>query len=331
MTESNAEQGYLLLLKKMLSGDKLALARLITLVENDSGFVPEIMENIFSRIGRCYSIGVTGPPGAGKSTLVDMLIERLRDRQHRVGIIAIDPSSPFSGGAVLGDRIRMQRHALDDGVFIRSFGTRGTHGGLSRATGDVMRLFDAFGMEDVIIETVGVGQTELDIMNIADTTLVVLTPESGDTVQTMKAGLMEIADVFVVNKSDRDGADQMAMELKAMVAMNESHEQGWKIPVIMCQANKEKGIQALEEAIDHHKVFLQDLPDHEEKRGRVLRQQFLEILTYRFLKALEKMGEEDERFRAYLTKVEQAGANPYRIARDFFEDGEFAKKIFENP
>jgi len=329
LTQQVPDTGYLRLLEKMLKGDKLSLARLITLVENDSLFVPEIMEHVFPRTGRCYSIGVTGPPGAGKSTLVDKLISRLREKERRVGIIAIDPSSPFSGGAVLGDRIRMQQHALDDGVFIRSFGTRGTHGGLSRATGDVIRLFDAFGMDDVIIETVGVGQTELDIMNIADSTLVVLTPESGDTVQTMKAGLMEIADVFIVNKADRDGADQMLMELKTMVAMNES-ESGWAAPVLLCQANKEKGIVALEEVLLEHKTFLETSEDRSQKREKMLCQQFLDILSHRFLKTLEVMGQEDARFRDYLSQVEKQRVNPYRLAKEFFEDVELAQRIFRN-
>jgi LAO/AO transport system kinase len=315
-------------LKRMFLGEKLALAKLVTLVENGSRHVPEIMEKAFPLTGRCLSLGVTGPPGAGKSTLVDQLIARMRRQDLTVGVIAIDPSSPFSGGAVLGDRIRMQRHALDEGVFIRSFSTRGSHGGLSRATGDVLRLFDAFGMDVVIIETVGVGQTELDVMNIADTTLVVLVPESGDTVQTMKAGLMEIADLFIVNKADRDGAQRMEMQLQSMVEMSNVAETGWKIPVLQCQALRDKGIDAVETAISEHKVYREASPDQGLRKRKTRRMQFLDILYYRFQKSLELMEKEDHGFQRRIEQVQEESSNPYQAANQLFGDQEFLKRLF---
>ena len=313
----------------MLSGDKLALAKCITFVENDLPFVPEIMETIYPKTGKCYSCGVTGPPGSGKSTLVDKLIARIRAQGLTVGIIAIDPSSPFSGGAVLGDRIRMQRHALDEGVFIRSLGTRGTHGGLSRATGDVLRLFDVFGMDVVIIETVGVGQTELDIVDIADSTLVVLVPEAGDTIQTMKAGLMEIADIFVVNKADREGADKILIELKSMVELNEINAKGWKVPVLLCQASYDKGVDELYDMIGQHHSYLDNQSKLSRKKRRMRRQELIEILTHRFMKTMEMLEQEDESFRAYLKEAENDKANPYKIAKHIFQDGQLGKKIFD--
>ncbi len=312
----------------MLAGEKLALAKLVTSVENDAPFVPEIMEEIYPRTGRCSSFGVTGPPGAGKSTLVDKLIARLRAQDKMVGVIAVDPSSPFSGGAVLGDRIRMQRHALDEGVFIRSLGTRGTGGGLSRATGEVLRLFDAFGMDVVIIETVGVGQTELDIVDIADTTLVVLVPESGDTVQTMKAGLMEIADVFIVNKADREGADKMASDLKGMVELNDSRETDWKVPVLLSQANQDQGVDEIYQELNNHGEYLATHTSEGERMAKIRRRHFMEILGHRFLKKVDMLARDDERFRAYLEEVQQEDANPYQITKTFFQDVEFARKIF---
>jgi LAO/AO transport system kinase len=316
------------LLERMLAGEKLALAKLVTSVENDAPSVPALMEEIYPKTGSCYSFGVTGPPGAGKSTLVDKLIARLRAQDKIVGVIAVDPSSPFSGGAVLGDRIRMQRHALDDGVFIRSLGTRGTGGGLSRATSEVLRLFDAFGMDVVIIETVGVGQTELDIVDIADTTLVVLVPEAGDTVQTMKAGLMEIADIFIVNKADREGADKMASDLKGMVELNDSSESGWKVPVLLSQANQDQGVDEIFQELNNHRELLGAHTSEGERRAKIRRRHFMEILGHRFVKKVEMLARDDERFRSYLKEVQQEDANPYQITKAFFQDEEFARKIF---
>ena len=324
------ESDYLSLLDRMMAGEKLALAKLVTSVENDAPFVPEIMETIYPKTGKCYSFGVTGPPGAGKSTLVDKLIARIRAEHKIVGVIAVDPSSPFSGGAVLGDRIRMQRHALDEGVFIRSLGTRGTGGGLSRATSEVLQLFDAFGMDVVIIETVGVGQTELDIVDIADTTLVVLVPESGDTVQTMKAGLMEIADLFIVNKADRDGAEKMVSDLKGMVELNDCGEAGWKVPVLLSQANQDQGVDEIYEAVNQHRTYLATRTEDGERRAKIRRRQFMEILRYRFVKRVELLARKDERFQDFLRQVQQEDGNPYKISKRFFQDEAFAGKIFDS-
>ncbi len=211
------------LLERMLSGDRRALARLMTLVESRPPQIYAIMARVAARMKGAPRLGITGPPGSGKSTLIDQVIRLWRGRGQTVGAVAVDPSSPFSGGAVLGDRVRMQEHALDPGVFIRSLGSRGAHGGISRATIEIASLLDAFGMDRIIIETVGVGQTELDIIGLANTTAVVLVPEAGDTIQTLKAGLMEIGDVFVINKSDRDGAGRIAAEVRAMLELVPAH------------------------------------------------------------------------------------------------------------
>ena len=249
------------LVERMLAGDRLALARLITRVENRVPEVAEIMHAVHPRTGRAYVLGVTGPPGAGKSTLVDRLTALLRAGGAAVGIIAVDPSSPFTGGAVLGDRIRMQSHTLDPDVFIRSMATRGSLGGLARATGDVIKLMDAFGFPWIVIETVGVGQTELDIVRQADTTVVALVPESGDSIQAMKAGLMEVADVFVVNKADRDGAHALMADIRFSVHLHDTSGAGprdvdWETPVLAAQAANDVGMVELMDAIERHRAAL---------------------------------------------------------------------------
>jgi len=250
------------MIDRMLGGDRLALARLITQVENRTAALPAIMQAVYPRAHGAYVVGVTGPPGAGKSTVVDRLTVLLRAEGATVGVVAVDPSSPFTGGAVLGDRIRMQAHALDPGVFIRSMATRGSHGGLARATGDTITLLAAAGYAWVLVETVGVGQTELDIMKLADTTVVVLVPESGDAIQTMKAGLMEAADVFLVNKADRSGAPALMAELTfaahlSLTSAASPKNIEWEIPVLSAEAQRGVGIAELLADVRRHRAALE--------------------------------------------------------------------------
>ena len=250
------------MIDRMLGGDRLALARLITQVENRTAALPAIMKAVYPRAHGAYVVGVTGPPGAGKSTVVDRLTVLLRAEGATVGVVAVDPSSPFTGGAVLGDRIRMQAHALDPGVFIRSMATRGSHGGLARATGDTITLLAAAGYAWVLVETVGVGQTELDIMKLADTTVVVLVPESGDAIQTMKAGLMEAADVFLVNKADRSGAPALMAELTfaahlSLTSAASPKNIEWEIPVLSAEAQRGVGIAELLADVRRHRAALE--------------------------------------------------------------------------
>jgi len=275
------------LIQNMLAGDRLALARLISKIENRGEDRQEILEKLYPRTGRAQILGITGPPGAGKSTLVDQLTAKLRAQGKKVAIVAVDPSSPFSGGAILGDRIRMQRHTGDDGVVIRSLGTRGQHGGLSLATKEVIWVLDAAQFDVILVETAGVGQTELDILKVAQTVLVVLVPESGDSIQVMKAGLMEIADVFAVNKSDRPEADHLVRELVTMVNMSTvistPSEQGsaarWTVPVLKTEANRDQGTTELLAALESHRHYLLSSGFLELKTRNLLIQEIFDILT----------------------------------------------------
>lgn len=243
------------LLDRFLAGDRTALSRVITLLENDRDRRSAILDRLYPRSGKSRRIGITGPPGSGKSTLADRLTARLLQRDCTVGIIAVDPTSPFTGGALLGDRLRMQGSWDDPRVFMRSQADRSHTGGLSEATPHAITALDAFGKDVIIVETVGVGQSTLDISDVSDTTVVLLTPESGDSIQAMKAGLMEIADVLVVNKSDREGADRFASELKMIVDMGR-WEDGWKPPVLGTSARDDTGIDELYERLEAHGDYL---------------------------------------------------------------------------
>jgi LAO/AO transport system kinase len=303
------------LVERMLKGDRLALARLITQVENRSPAVPAIMKTVYPRTGAAYVAGVTGPPGAGKSTVVDRLTAHLRADGATVGIVAVDPSSPFTGGAVLGDRIRMQAHALDPGVFIRSMATRGSLGGLARATGEVIKLLAAFGHDWVLVETVGVGQTELDIMKLADTTVVVLVPESGDAIQTMKAGLMEAADVFAVNKADRAGAPALMAELKFAAHLHYASSTSpkdidWEIPVLSVQAQSDIGIAELLAEIRRHRGVLEASGALASRRRRRVRAELEALLVEEFRERVER-GLGGGALRAKLDEVVAGDTDPY--------------------
>src|SRR5271156_3211427 len=265
------------LLHRFEAGEMRALAQLITMVENRAPESSAIIERIYPRTGRAQVVGITGPPGAGKSTLVNRLIAKYRALGKKIAILAIDPSSPFSGGAVLGDRVRMTDHYKDAGVYIRSLSSRGSHGGLSRAAREVVKLLDAFGFDIIIIETVGVGQTELAVMDLADTTVVVTVPEGGDGVQVMKAGLNEIADLFVVNKADREGADRVKAELELSVHLSR-HDAGWLPPVVLTQAAADQGVDALVAAIARHAEYLAAHRNPERERERRTRE-FVEVLS----------------------------------------------------
>jgi len=306
------------LLKKMFSGDRAALARLITHVESRSPEMAKIMAQVEPKAGKAQVLGVTGPPGAGKSTLVDQIITQYRKKGKKIGVVAVDPSSPFSGGALLGDRIRMMGHVEDPDVFIRSLGSRGAHGGLSRATRDVVRLFDAFGMDLVIVETVGVGQTELDVLDVAQTTVVVLTPESGDTIQTLKAGLLEAADIFVVNKADREGAHRIHQELLAMIEMGKGSgikaNEGWEIPVLQVQANLGKGVDALCQMVDRHLEWVVQSEVHRKKQERIRLEEFREVIEEMLQVQLKEALSQNASLKTVRDEVKEGKQNPFEAA-----------------
>jgi LAO/AO transport system kinase len=265
--------------ERALTGDRLAVARLISAVEDGGAQVGELMRKLYPHTGDGYTIGVTGAPGAGKSTLTEKLVARARRDDHKVGVLAVDPSSPFSGGALLGDRVRMQGHATDPEVFIRSMATRGHLGGISLATPEAVRVLDACGKNLIVIETVGVGQAEVEITDACDTTVVVLNPGWGDAVQTAKAGLMEIADVFVVNKADRQGTRETVRELRQMLDLSEAER---KPEIVQTVATKGEGIDELWDAIAKHRTYQEEHGLLEKRRRRRIEREIKEIVAERY-------------------------------------------------
>ncbi len=300
------------LVHSLLNGNVRALSKAITVVENRQDETEKILSCIFPHTGKSHVIGVTGSPGAGKSSLVGRLISYYRKMDKTVGVIAVDPTSPFSGGALLGDRIRMQEHCLDPGVFIRSMGSRGNLGGLSQGTKDAVRLLDAYGKDIIIVETVGVGQSEVEIMNIAHTTLVVLTPNAGDTIQVLKAGIMEIADIFVINKSDLDGANRVKAEVEAYLHLKEKLE--WDIPVMPVIAIKNQGIQDLCEKVDEHRKFLLANDNWRKKRAVNLRKEVEEIICYKIKGYLASEFKNNSYWQELLDRLNKNLISPYEVA-----------------
>ncbi|MBC7357582.1 MAG: methylmalonyl Co-A mutase-associated GTPase MeaB [Desulfacinum sp.] len=303
--------------KEVLEGSPRAAARLISWLEDEDPRALEHMERLHPHTGRAYVVGITGSPGAGKSTLTDKFTFALRKKGLTVGIVAVDPSSPFTGGAVLGDRVRMSRLAVDPGVFIRSMATRGFLGGLAKATADVVKVLDAFGKDVILIETVGVGQDEVDIIGLADTTCLVLVPGLGDTIQSMKAGVMEIADVFVINKADRPGADQLYAEVTTRVEQDAHiRERAWTPPVVKTVAVEDEGIDDLVQAVEAHRTFLEESGRLAEKRRRRAREETLRMihgeLFRRIRERLTANGELDALVEAIVEKRE----SPYRAMQD---------------
>ncbi|MDA1219458.1 MAG: methylmalonyl Co-A mutase-associated GTPase MeaB [Chloroflexi bacterium] len=314
--------------QRLLAGDQRTLSRAISSLERGSVEATQLMKAVDPHTGGAYTIGITGPPGAGKSTIVDRLTELLRRQGLTVGIIAVDPTSPFTGGALLGDRIRMQRHYLDPGVFIRSLASRGQSGGLPRIVKSIVRLLDAAGKDIILVETVGVGQTELGIMGVADTVLVTLMPESGDTVQTLKAGIMEIADIYLVNKSDREGANQMATAITSMLHLAPL-DSDWSPPVVLTQADAGAGIDQLWGKIQEHQHHLISTAQLEHKRQARRKQEFLETVEEELSSRLKTLIENDSQFVTLLDEIAQKNSEPYSAARSFLDSSELQRAWFD--
>ena len=331
------------LLERFRAGQRTALARAISIVEDGRTGFERILHQLHPHMGRAHRIGVTGPPGAGKSTLTSKLALEFRKSDEKIGIVAVDPSSPFTGGALLGDRIRMNNISTDPGIFIRSMATRGHLGGLATTTKEVADLLDAFGYGRVVLETVGVGQSELEIAGTADTSVVVLVPESGDSIQAMKAGLMEVADVFVINKADRPGADRLAQEIEVMLHMrlgelpqNAGHHGvslksvqkaareglraradesgGWAIPVLKTVAQSGEGLDELARTLDRHRVYLHDSGELSRRRQARLAERVRAVVERRLQRLAWQMGPGEEILAGSLQALESGELSPYAVA-----------------
>ena len=303
---------------KVRAGDVRAISRAITAIENHSAEAEELLRELFPHTGRAYLTGVTGAPGTGKSTLVDRLAAYHRKRNDRVGVIAVDPTSPYSGGAILGDRIRMQGHASDTGIFIRSMATRGFLGGLARSTAEVALLLDAAGKRQVLIETVGVGQDEIDIVRLADCVLVVLVPGLGDDIQNMKAGLMEIGDVFVLNKADREGADRLEEQLHAMLSLVMPRD-GWHPPVLRTVATENRGVEELAATVEKFRKHFESSGQRRQKHVELWQNRLIEMLESRLLEKVLGGKEGEARLRALAVEVAERKKDPFSAVSEILK------------
>jgi LAO/AO transport system kinase len=299
------------------SGDRRALARAITLVENGDPLAYDLVAEIYPDTGKAYTVGLTGPPGVGKSSLISALLRLVRERDVQVGVVSVDPSSPFSQGALLGDRIRLSDHFLDPGVFIRSMGTRGHLGGLAEATLQALLVLDAAGKELVFLETVGTGQSEVEVIGIADTVLLVLMPGSGDSVQALKAGIMEIPDVIAINKMDHPAAKTMLSEVRSILALDKSSE--WKPPIVLTSATTGENVAELWEKIEAHRAYLAQSGQLEERRGRNLAGEVFAVASARAKRHLEHAVADDPELRRLLDEVQRRELDPLSAVREILE------------
>ncbi|SES93657.1 LAO/AO transport system kinase [Natronincola peptidivorans] len=304
------------LAERLLKGDKRAAARLITMVENNDKDAIDVLSTIYKHTGKAKVVGITGPPGAGKSTLTDKLVKRLRQENKTVGIIAVDPTSPFTGGSILGDRIRMSDLNTDPGVFIRSMGTRGHLGGLSKATLGAVKILDAYGLDYILIETVGVGQSEVDIVKAADTVVMVMVPGLGDDIQAIKAGIMEIGDVFIINKADREGADRTKTEIQMMLDFNHGD---WRPPVTKVVAIKNEGIEELVENLQEHENYLERTGKGIERRISNSEMEILHLTQQSLMSKVLDNNKNKNEIRSFAEKVAKRETDPYTISNKIIE------------